>query len=111
MEEAVLLLVVPVVPVVAVVVLAVLVLVLAVEVELVELIGTCMLERGVKAMGELIPVDAIAAVICRLKVELASSTRTSTTTSARGLSRSLIIFSTKDMRSPSHLAMMAFCAL
>src|ERR1035441_8169728 len=43
-------------------VLAVEVLVLAVEVEL-ELIGTWMLERGVKAMGELIPVDASAAVI------------------------------------------------
>ncbi len=52
-----------------------------------------------------------AAVICRLKVEPASSTRTSTTTSARGLSRSLMIFSTKSMRSASHLAMMAFCAV
>src|SRR5271157_1818257 len=61
MEEAVVLVPVVVVGVVAVVVLAVLV--LAVEVELVELIGTCMLERGVKAMGELIPVEASAAVI------------------------------------------------
>jgi len=40
---------------------AVAVLVVAVEVEAVELIGTCMLERGVKAMGELSPVEAIAA--------------------------------------------------
>jgi len=55
-------------------------------------------------------VEAIAAVICRLKVELASSTRTSTTFGP-GLVQIVDDLLHEGHAVASHLAMMAFWAL
>src|SRR5579885_2068100 len=63
------------------------------DVELLPVVVTEMLFRGVKFTGTFNPVEASAVVSWRENTELASSTRMSTTTSARGLSRSRIIFS------------------
>src|SRR6516165_5432542 len=63
------------------------------------LVTTCSPGRGVKTTGTLRPVEARAVVICRLKVVLACKTRISTTTSAFGLSRSLMIFEARATRS------------
>ena len=68
-------------------------------------------ERGVKFTGTFKPVDAMAAVICLLKVELASMTRMSSNTSGRGLSRSCAIFSASATRSASPFSTMAYCAV
>jgi hypothetical protein len=78
---------------------------------LVVLLGTWMLERGLNDSGRFNPVEAIAAVTCLLKVVLASITIRSTTTSALGLSMSLMIFSASSTLSASPRAMMAFCPL
>src|SRR5262249_39681219 len=67
--------------------------------------------RGGEVTGVFNPGEATAAVILRLMTLLASITRMSTTTSARGLSRSAMIFSASAIRSASPRAMIAFCEL
>jgi hypothetical protein len=72
--------------------------------------GTEMLDRGVKEIGELIPLGATAAARSRSSARFTCNTITSMTTSDLGLSRSATNFSAKATLSASPRTMMAFCA-
>jgi hypothetical protein len=73
-----------------------------------ELTGVAIPDRGVKFTPVLSPVPATAAYSARVQVLLTSIAITSTTTSARGLSRLAISFSTSAMVSDSARTTIAF---